>query len=466
MKTKLLTLLIIGCLSSNITFGQDNSQQETSPKKTKTGWNLGVLPSVSYDADLGFQYGALTNIYNYGDGKIYPEYYHSIYLEASYTTKRNGTFRASYDSRYLIPNHRFTVDITYIPDAMWDFYGFNGYTSVYQRDWHDDSNKDGKYVSRAFYKNNRKLFRTSIDIDGKIANNLNWNAGIGILNYNIKNVDVDFLNKGKSEENMLPHTDGLYQKYIDWNIIKPNEMNGGFHPYIHLGLTYDSRDITACPTKGIHADAFFTYNAAFKEQKEYNNLKFNFNFRHYIPLYTNKVVFAYRLSTQNTIAGKSPFYLNTFHNTIFFKRAIYEALGGSNSLRGISRNRILSEGFALANVELRLRIFDFTIGKQFFYIGLNPFIDMGMVTQAYDLNEGDIQQAIDHNNSVKGIDDRIEDYFNFDKSLVHKPHISGGLGLKAAMNENFILSVDCATPFNEQDNSNKVNIYIKIGYLF
>lgn len=91
---------------------------------------------------------------------------------------------------------------------------------------------------------------------------------------------------------------------------------------------------------------------------------------------------------------------------------------------------------------------------------------MGMVTQAYDLNEVDIQQAIDHNNSVKGIDDRIEDYFNFDKSLVHKPHISGGLGLKAAMNENFILSVDCATPFNEQDNSNKVNIYIKIGYLF
>ena len=44
----------------------------------KTGWTFGVLPSVAYDADLGFQYGALTNIYYHGDGSHYPEYLHSI----------------------------------------------------------------------------------------------------------------------------------------------------------------------------------------------------------------------------------------------------------------------------------------------------------------------------------------------------------------------------------------------------
>lgn len=36
--------------------------------EAKTGWTFGVLPSVAYDADLGFQYGALTNLYYYGDG--------------------------------------------------------------------------------------------------------------------------------------------------------------------------------------------------------------------------------------------------------------------------------------------------------------------------------------------------------------------------------------------------------------
>ena len=33
----------------------------------KTGLNFGPLPVVAFDADRGFQYGALLNIYNFGD---------------------------------------------------------------------------------------------------------------------------------------------------------------------------------------------------------------------------------------------------------------------------------------------------------------------------------------------------------------------------------------------------------------
>ena len=38
----------------------------------KTGYNFGPLPAIAFDADKGFQYGALVNIYNYGDGSNYP----------------------------------------------------------------------------------------------------------------------------------------------------------------------------------------------------------------------------------------------------------------------------------------------------------------------------------------------------------------------------------------------------------
>ena len=62
-------------------------------RKIKRGWNFGALPSVAFDADLGFQGGALANIYYYGDGSQYPEYIHSIYAEAAYTTKNYGIFR-------------------------------------------------------------------------------------------------------------------------------------------------------------------------------------------------------------------------------------------------------------------------------------------------------------------------------------------------------------------------------------
>jgi hypothetical protein len=46
------------------------------------------------------------------------------------------------------------------------------------------------------------------------------------------------------------------------------------------------------------------------------------------------------------------------------------------------------------------------------------------------------------------------------------PHSAAGIGLKVAMNENFILSVDWATAINKQDNGKMTNFYVKMGYLF
>ena len=43
---------------------------------------------MAYDADKGFQYGAILNIYNYGDGTLYPNYGSKIYLEASFFHQR------------------------------------------------------------------------------------------------------------------------------------------------------------------------------------------------------------------------------------------------------------------------------------------------------------------------------------------------------------------------------------------
>ena len=461
-------------------------------RKIKTGWNFGALPSVAFDADLGFQGGALANIYYYGDGSQYPEYIHSIYAEAAYTTKNYGIFRVNYDSKYLIPNHRLTLDMTYQPDAMCDFYGFNGYQSIYNQNfhkWKKDQTKMGdpaEYQSRAFYKYKRDLFRFAADMEGTIWKNIKWNAGLGVLGYMIDECDIDMLN-GKNEfDPSLPLADqkalnenveGLYEKYVKWGIINPNEARGGWHPYLRAGLTYDSRDQRTCPTKGIYADAFFTYSAAFGDQVEYNHLKFNVNFRHYVPVYRDRVTFAYRLGAQNTIAGNSPFYMNTYLNTLFIQRVMYEGLGGANSLRGIMRNRILANGFAYANVELRTKVAKFDIGNQHFYIGLAPFFDLGVITQPYELAEELIHKAYAEDNDPLKL--TLGDYFAvmqtgdsdsqespLNKDLVYRPHMAAGLGLKVAMNENFVLSVDWAMALDKQDNAKWANFYIKMGYLF
>ena len=69
---------------------------------TKTGWNFGALPTITFDTDLGFQYGALVNLYNYGDGSRFPSYNHSLYFEVSRFTKGSGINRFYYDSDRLI----------------------------------------------------------------------------------------------------------------------------------------------------------------------------------------------------------------------------------------------------------------------------------------------------------------------------------------------------------------------------
>lgn len=442
--------IILACalLLTTLSYAQDSTKTKAPSRK---GWTCGVLPSIGFDADLGFQLGALTNIYYFGDGSTYPEYLHSFYAEAAYTTRNYGLFRMSYDSKYLIPKHRLSIDLCYLPDAMCDFYGFNGYQSKFHPEYVDMD--DSRYVSRAYYKMKRDIFRLTADLQGTIKGHWHWNSGLGLLYYNVGEVNRENLNRYiKNEDKKLPDTASLYDKYIEWGLIDEAERNGGFHPYLHGGFTFDSRDRQQNPSKGIHADAFLTYNACFGKMKDYNNLKLNLTWRHYVSLLDTRIIFAYRVGAQFTLAGKTPFYVNTYMNQLYLQRVLYEGLGGANSTRGIMRNRVLANGFGYWNAEFRFKIVQYRIGKDYFYIGLNPFLDGGMVLQPYDLD------------GVKDIEG-IEEDIDFDAPL-YKPHLSAGCGLKIAMNDNFVLSVDWATALNKQDNKKMSNFYIKMGYMF
>ena len=84
-------------------------------------------------------------------------------------------------------------------------------------------------------------------------------------------------------------------------------------------------------------------------------------------------------------------------------------------------------------------------------------MDAGMVVQPYDRVMSDpVQAALSSVNP----DDL------YDESRLFAPHLSAGCGLKVAMNDNFVLSVDWATAFDKQDNSKLSNLYIKMGYMF
>ena len=54
MRKAFLTILAM-VLAGTAAFAQE--------KEMKTGWSLGVLPSVTYSTDNGFQYGAFGDVY-------------------------------------------------------------------------------------------------------------------------------------------------------------------------------------------------------------------------------------------------------------------------------------------------------------------------------------------------------------------------------------------------------------------
>lgn len=444
--------------------------------KIKKGWNLGVLPSIAFDADKGFQYGALINLYDYGDGKDYPGYRHSLYAEASWTTKNNGNFRVYYNSKYLIPKHWFAVDVSFLPDAMMDFYGFNGNQSKYNWQWANDKKGGDEYLSRAFYKRKSNLFRTQIDIAGTIVGKFNWIGGIGVLGYLNGNVNL-------AKTSLPTDQTELYKLYKEWGLISQAEDKGGWHPYLRAGLAFDNRNAVTNPSKGIYTDAYLTYSAAFGDQKEFNYLALNIDFRHYVSIVKNRLTFAYRICSQNVIAGRSPYYADNYLNAQELTRNIFDGLGGKNSFRGVMRNRILADGILYGTVEFRSKLAFFDIGRQHFYFGLVPFLDFGMITKARDLDMAMVSAKFESFKNIPGSQTYIvthpeqtksspqataktlQDFFDLDAN-VHTPHFSAGLGFRIAMNENFVLSIDWAMPFDKQDNQKWSNFYIGVGYLF
>lgn len=415
---------------------------------TKTGWNFGALPTITFDTDLGFQYGALVNLYNYGDGSRFPSYNHSLYFEVSRFTKGSGINRFYYDSDRLIKGLQTSVDVSYLSDQAYDFFGFNGYNAVYNAGWIDD--EAGDYVTRMFYKYDRKLFRFKVDLQGKLAgDHLRWITGWNFQNFKIAEVDLDKLNKNKEGDELLPEVDGLYQLYQDWRLISGDEVDGGFVPTFKGGLVFDTRDNRPNPMKGIWTEAVVEGSPKILGA-EGSFAKLSLIHRQYFTLVPRNLSLVYRLAYQTTLAGEVPFYYQSQVITSILTGALSEGLGGAKTLRGVLRNRVVGDGFFLGNLEARWKFVRFNFIKNNFYLGLNGFADFGKVTKkigfSLPTNLGTYSKA---------------DFF---KNDAEKFHTSVGAGLRIAMNENFVIAVDYGRALNKQDG--KSGMYIGLNYLF
>jgi hypothetical protein len=428
-------------LISKIIIGQDNSNTDSITQK---GWNIGVLPIVTYNSDLGLHIGALTNLFQYGNGDIYPEYYHSFYVEAGWYSKGSGVYRIFYDSKYLIYNTHLTVDILYNPNNSLNFFGFNGYNAVYNKKWTEPESSE--YKTKVFYKHKRDVFRAIINFQKEtVVKNIYWSAGVNILNIKTTSFDIKKYNQLHKPENKLPDVETLYDKYIKWGIISEKEKNGGFFLNFKIGLIYDSRNNTANATKGLWTEGvvFQSFNKGFVFTK------LAFTHRQYFTLIKNKLSLAYRLSYQHTVRDKAPFSMLPYMVNSFSNSEIFDGLGGFTTIRGVMRNRIAGASVGYGNIELRWIFSDFHAFKQNFYLSFSPFVDFGQVVLKHKI---DISMVPDDQRYL---------YF---KDGSDNLHISCGSGLHLAMNHNFILTFSAGFPVNKQDGN--MGFYMGLNYIF
>jgi len=429
---------------------QDNPEEQPTPR---TGWRLGgLLPTITFDSDLGFQYGALVNLFHFGDGSRWPRYDHSLYFEISRFTRGSGNHRFFYDSDQLVPGIRTTFDLTYITDPLMSFHGFNGDESNFHMGFIDRELNDAQfpYRSRAFYAHDRKMFRTKLDLQGALSGeHLRWVSGFEIYNFQIGSVDEARLNEDLDAEEQLPVVPGLYDLYKQWGLINPDEANGGWVTYLKAGVSYDSRDNEPNPMSGIWSEAVLVVAPGFLVSGDYGHAKISITHRQYFTIIEDDLSFAYRLGYQQTVAGNAPFYVQPMVVTSFLRSINSEGLGGSRTLRGIRRNRVVGDGFAMGNFELRWKFARFNIGATNVYLGLNGFFDAGMVTDPIEMDLSNVPVA-DRNLHFNLTEDRI--------------HMAAGAGLRIAINENFIIGIDYGQAFDKRDGGS--GMYIGLNYLF
>ena len=431
----------------------------------KTGLNFGPLPVVAFDADRGFQYGALLNIYNFGDGSTYPNPKSWWYIEASAYTGGTWNLYLNYDNREIWNNTRLSICTNYSNESALDFYGFNGYQSIYTYaldGFFDNAPGDGpgEFVfdmdnpkgekaynkfhekgkaPKGFYRYSRQSFRAKADLTGEIANNFYWEAGYTF--YWLKH-------HAFTPEGYTPADGSLYQLYKDWGILNDTGENQ-FVSAVKAGLMYDSRNVQNNPTKGIWAEAHAIVAPKWLGSSM-NSFKLSATYRQYVPIVSDKLVFAYRFAYQGFLGKNTPWYLMPFYSNMGYTRD-FDAIGGYRTTRGLMLDRVQGLHTGFYNIELRYRFIDFQLANQNIAFALSGFTDGAHVFKGYDLT-----------NRTGAHKELYKKYI--DTSRKDGLHATAGAGLRFIMNQNFIVAFEYARCFYKQDGNGA--FYINTGFLF
>jgi hypothetical protein len=376
-------------------------------QQVRSGWEFAGVPALNYDADEGFGYGAVAEIYRYGRGDQRP-YLFTLQPTVFLTTEGRRDFTLFFDSPHLLPGGwRVDAFLGSEQQLASPYYGL-GNDAALDPAFEDDP--ENPY----FYRFGRTRWQAAVNLQHGIGRTpLRMLIGAGAADVSIDPVPFDSGTTLLAQQ--LTARPGM-------------EALGGWSNYVRAGLVWDTRDREIGPRRGSWAE-LLVQRVDERLGSEASYTRWTLTDRRYLPVVSERLVFANRLLLQG-VSGSAPFYdLYTVQSS--FRQQ--EGLGGAKTLRGIPKNRFVGEGMFLWNAELRWRAADFRAAGKPLHLVLSGFVDTGRVwEESIDLGEN----ASDLHHGVGG-------------------------GVRLGMGENFVVSLDVG-----HSTEATVPFYIGLGYLY
>ena len=372
-------------------------------RERPTGRSITGLPALNFDADEGFGYGALIQLYDYGQGDVQP-YRFSIQPTLFLTTRGRRDVSVFVDAPHILPGAwRMGAAIAREQQLATPYYGVGNNTVS------DEalSQSPNPY----YYRYGRTVLRASADFQHSIAiPALRMLVGVGARNVTVRPVPYDsgttLLAQQLGRRTALPATNARYAR---------------------VGLVFDTRDREIGAHQGNWSELLVQRaGRTLGGQEVYTRI--TGSVRHYVPL-GDKLTFAERVVMQ-TVRG------NPSVNEMFTTQSSYrddEALGGASTLRGIPKNRYLGKGVAFSNTELRWNAAEFGLLGYSAGLVLSGFVDAGRVWA----------NGLDLAGAASDL------------------HVGYGGGARLAMGPSFVVALDIG-----HSSQSTAAIYLGLGYLF
>jgi hypothetical protein len=368
-----------------------------------TGLEVGALPALNFDSDEGLGYGALAELYQYGDGTRRP-YLWTIQPRVFLTTKGRRDVTLFIDAPHLLPEG-------------WRVNGFLGverristpYFGLGNESVRDETLDDPEGPDPHWYAFSRLRRSALFNLQRNVPGTPLWVLfGAGLVSTRVDPTPED-------EGTTLYATDVGPAVETYWT------------NYLRAGLVWDTRDREAMPTSGAWSEVV-VHRVTPSLASDGDFTRWSITDRRYYSL-ADGLVFANRFLLQGVSGDVSVHQLQGVQTS--FRQG--EGLGGSSTVRGLPKNRYAGRGMLVWNAELRWRLLDFELVGRPFHAAVSAFLDQGRVWSG-------------------GV--RLEE-------VVSDLHRGYGGGVHLGMGENFIVSVDVA-----HSEEATLPIYIGLGYLF